>query len=740
MGRFSRTIVAIGYLVALTVLAIDATLVYASLMTITRSNRLVDHSRQVVIQLERAFSILKDAETGQRGYLLTGRDEYLEPFRTGELALEPTLAVLRSLTSDDAPQSALSAELERLARAKMAELRTTIALRRERGLDSALEVVRTGRGRSTMSEARRVVADSRNLEDQKLTARTAASQAAVRGTLITFAVTTGLALLLLIAVSYLQRRETLEREDAAAAVRKSEAWLATILTSIGDGVIATDERGHVRLMNPVAQALTGWGQDEAAGRPMEEVFAIINEQTRQAVDSPVAAVIREGRIVGLANHTILVARDGTERPIDDSAAPIRDAMGKITGVVLVFRDVTERKQLETERARLLVAAEAARAEAEEANQAKDQFLAVLSHELRTPLNPILLATTAMLERPTPAEEVRPNLEMIRQNVNLQARLIDDLLDVMRIVRGKMPLHWEVADCHDVIQQAVQICRSEFLGKGLQLTVELAAARHFINADPARLQQVFWNLIKNSVKFTPSGGTITIQTRNSASDNPGGDRLIVTVTDSGIGIEPTLLTRIFDPFQQGESSITRRFGGMGLGLAISKGIIEGHGGLLTAQSQGKDQGTTFTIELQALPACRPPDNGRSRAARAAEPPAPACLKILLVEDEQTTLRLMARLVRALGHEVTTAGTIGSALDAERTGDFDLIISDIGLPDGSGLELMRQVVARRGRVPAIALTGYGMEEDIQRSRDAGFTAHMTKPIDFVKLEAMIRQVAS
>ena len=197
-----------------------------------------------------------------------------------------------------------------------------------------------------MDEVRRVVADSRDLEDEQLRQRTAASQAAVRGTLITFAVTTGIGLLLLIAVSYLQRLETFARQRAAAAVRKSEAWLATTLTSIGDGLIATDERGHVRLINPVAQALTGWNQVEAAGRRMEEVFAIINEQTRQPVVNPVATVIRKGKIVGLANHTVLVARDGSERPIDDSAAPIKDEAGKVSGVVLVFRDVTERKQRE----------------------------------------------------------------------------------------------------------------------------------------------------------------------------------------------------------------------------------------------------------------------------------------------------------------------------------------------------------------------------------------------------------
>jgi len=379
-------------------------------------------------------------------------------------------------------------------------------------------------------------------------------------------------------------------------------------------------------------------------------------------------------------------------------------------------------------------------EAEDANKAKDQFLAVLSHELRTPLNPILLATSAMLERPADPDELRATLEMIRQNVNLQARLIDDLLDVMRIVRGKMPLHWEVADGHRLIHQAHQISRSELFGKFLKLEFDLGAADHHVNADPARLQQVFWNLIKNAVKFTPEGGTITVRTRNQPDRGGPAGRLVVEVSDTGIGIDPEILTRIFDPFQQGETTITRRFGGLGLGLAICKGIVEAHGGTIEVESAGRDRGTTFRVGLDALPrSAIEPEEGPEEAGPPARVTFPSTLRILIVEDEPATLRLMARLIRGLGHEVATASTIAAGLATFEAGRFDLVVSDIGLPDGSGLELMRNVVARRGAVPAIALTGYGMEEDIRRSREAGFTAHLTKPIDFVKLEAMIQQIA-
>jgi CheY-like chemotaxis protein len=300
------------------------------------------------------------------------------------------------------------------------------------------------------------------------------------------------------------------------------------------------------------------------------------------------------------------------------------------------------------------------------------------------------------------------------------------------------LHSEVADCNSLIRQAVQVCRSEVLGKELRLELDLAAEHHHIAADPARLQQALWNLLKNAVKFTPEGGSVTIRTRNAADRGAPGARLIVEVSDEGIGIAPEFLPLIFDPFQQGETTVTRDHGGLGLGLAISRGIVEAHGGTLTAESAGRGRGATFRMELRAISEPKAQDNRRpTREVRAAV--AGSGRRILLVEDEQATLRLMAWLLRGAGHRVTAAGSISSAMEAVQAGDFDLVISDIGLPDGSGLELMRRAVARRGAVPAIALTGYGMEEDIRRSREAGFTAHLTKPIDFAKLESMIRQVA-
>ena len=515
---------------------------------------------------------------------------------------------------------------------------------------------------------------------------------------------------------------------------ESDRLLVT-LASIGDAVIATDDRGRVTIINAVAETLTGWSAADASGRPLGEVFAIVCEDTGLPVEDPVARVLREGTVVGLGNHTALIRRDGAALPIEDSAAPILATDGRILGTVLVFRDVSNSRRAMEERERLLI-------EAQAANAAKTQFLAVLSHELRTPLNPILLETSALLERDgdLTTDELRATLEMVRRNVRLQARLIDDLLDVTRIGRGKLSLYVETTDCHRLIELALEISRraKDVSAREPRVRLRLEAAAHYVKADPARLQQVFWNLLSNAIKFTPEWGSVTVRTRNEPGED--GPRIVIEVADEGIGIEPEMLDRIFDPFQQGADSLHRRFGGVGLGLAVCKGIVDAHGGTITAESRGRGRGATFRVLLATAAASVETGGEGARGGPAKGHGAETRLKVLLVEDEPDTLRVMTRLMRELGHTVVPADCLSAAEKAIDSDRFDLIVSDVGLPDGSGLDLMRQVVARHGPVPAIALTGYGTEEDVRRSREAGFLAQLTKPVDFAKLEALMREVAS
>jgi HAMP domain-containing protein/nitrogen-specific signal transduction histidine kinase len=357
------------------------------------------------------------------------------------------------------------------------------------------------------------------------------------------------------------------------------------------------------------------------------------------------------------------------------------------------------------------------------NLAKDQFLAMLSHELRTPLTPVLASALELENEPDVREDVRESLQMIRRNVELEARLIDDLLDLTRIDRGKVQLNFEVVDAHTLVHNALEICQPEINRKHLRPSLSLNAQKMHMRADPARLQQIFWNLINNAVKFTPPNGQITITTTNDS-----GGKLAVEVADTGMGIEPESLPRIFDAFEQGGRT---QSGGLGLGLAISKTLVEAHKGTITAESAGQNQGSKFTlvfptcdrVETQIAPVL-------SRTSAERQP-----MRILLVEDHEDTNRALTTLLRRRGYHVQSALTFQSALDLGAKCQFDVLISDLGLPDGSGIDLIQKLSVKPPL--GIALTGFGMEKDIRKSREAGYQHHLVKPIDLNKLDSLIQE---
>ncbi|MGV3663303.1 MAG: PAS domain-containing protein [Prosthecobacter sp.] len=388
-----------------------------------------------------------------------------------------------------------------------------------------------------------------------------------------------------------------------------------------------------------------------------------------------------------------------------------------------------------ERARVTHSLARAKEAAEAANRAKDNFLAALSHELRTPLTPVLMAAEDLCDDPALPQAMHETMCMMRRNITLEARLIDDLLDLTRIARGKFSLRLQEGDAHALMDLALEIVREDAQSKQQSIEVDLIASHTRLQCDPARLQQVFWNLFKNAVKFTPAGGRIHIR----SFDEP--DRVVVEVTDTGIGIEADALERIFLPFEQAATSPEHRFGGLGLGLSISKAIVEMHGGTITASSQGLDRGATFRVELPASPM---PDIAVEEPPSSAAPPAqtpadPAALRLLVVEDHEHTLDILSRLLRRAGHAVVTASTVAAAKELAATHTFDLVISDIGLPDGTGNDLMESLHAQHG-LRGIALTGYGMEEDERRARESGFVAHLTKPVDFAQLRRTLAQAAA
>ena len=833
----------LGAIVLLAAVVFFAWIVFRNTRSLIADTRAVERTRTLIGELEATLSTIKDAETGQRGYLLTGDPGYLDPYNRAVAAVRGHIDRLEALTHNNPAQQQVLRELQDLSRRKLDELAETIRVHDAGDTAGALKIVESGAGKAIMDRTRATVDAMHRQEFSLLTERTLQVERAARqatgAALLTAACFVGL----LIAFLLIVREDLLGRARAEGAARDSEERLRTTLRSIGDAVLATDGDGRIAFLNPVAERLTGWPADDAAGKTVEEVFRIVNETTRAEVESPVRRVIREGTVVGLANHTVLLARDGREIPIADSGAPILDGAGKLTGVVLVFRDISELRRAErgtlrlaalvasanyaivgettdnvitdwnpgaealfgfaasemtglkmsalappgdldptpkatadllagrpvsefevrrrtkdgrwldtavtlspirddegrvvgisrmirdvTERRRQSRELEEARFQAEEANTAKDRFLATLSHELRTPLTPVMASVQRLERRPDLVPGMAESLAMIRRNVELEARLIDDLLDLTRIVRGKVEIERAPLDLHAVLSTVSQNALSEFYARGVRLQSDLGAKEHFCQGDGARLQQVFWNLLKNSAKFTPSGGDVSLRT-----ENPEPGRIRVEVSDTGQGIREDLIPKIFEAFEQGDVTAVRRAGGLGLGLAIARSLVSLHGGVITAASEGEGRGATFAVELSttkerpipALPPALDPDRTAARRR----------MSLLVVEDDVDTAAALAALLAESGFDVRTADGLAAAKRTFAERPADVLITDVGLPDGSGLDLLEALRPMRADLHAIVLSGYGMEEDLRRSRALGFDEHFVKPINPNRLIAAL-----
>ena len=421
-------------------------------------------------------------------------------------------------------------------------------------------------------------------------------------------------------------------------------------------------------------------------------------------------------------------------------APLVDSNSAAVGAMVFASAQANRFSERSERIVASVAAQAVTGieksrlfqEVKATSEAKDQFLAMLSHELRTPLNPVMAIVSSWHGDPRVPLEMREEISIIARNIRLETRLIDDLLDFNRMINGKLKLDCEHVDIHGVIESVTDICRADLDIAGQFLEITLGATSYHVAGDAARLQQVFWNVLKNAIKFTGRAGHITIHT-----SNPAPESIRVTIRDNGRGIEPEDLGRIFGAFEQGQPQVLARYGGLGLGLAISKTFVERHGGTIVALSAGLDQGAEFVIELPltseepALPAPLPPPAAGHLPGKAAA--------ILLIEDHADTLSTLSRLLLKKGYTVVAAKNGAGAREAFAAGQFDVIISDLGLPDCSGLELMSEFRSQRA-TPAIALSGYGMEADVRNCFAAGFTSHLTKPIDFGDLLSAVNHLTA
>jgi PAS domain S-box-containing protein len=679
-----------------------------------------------------------------------------------------------------------------------------------------------------------------------------------------------------------------------AKVIQSEEQIRTTLNSIGDAVIAIDGQGFVTRMNRVAEALTGWAAQDARGRRIEEVFVIVDEPTGLPLEDPVRQVLRDGKTRGLANHVVLLSKDGRRIPIDDSAAPIRESAGRLFGVVMVFRDttssrkaeadrmallegqnkaradaehtaaelariaeerqtfvslveqtddfigmgdldgngiylnragcrlvgispedapgtplakfhpekwwiklrdeifpavkrgegnwvgeaqlrnfrtgepidvlmnifgvrhpatgelvcyaavmrdITERKQIELEREGLLQREKAMRLQAEAAGRMKDEFLTTISHELRTPLTAIL-GWAALLRSGdvAPANAARA-LEAVERNARAQAQLVEDLLDVSRIISGKMRLDVKPVSITQVVRAAVDSIRPGADAKDIQLDVSMGAPVTGVIGDEARLQQIVWNLLCNAVKFTPRGGSIHLDVRRT-------DRMAqISIADTGEGIPSEFLPYVFDRFQQADPSTTRRHGGLGLGLAIARHLVETHGGTIEAQSAGEGRGATFIVQLpiteKPWPSVQQFDSRKSRPLGESAGPVSnvnlAGVKVLAIDDADDTRELLREILEQQGAEVRTACSAGEGYAVLGAWKPDAIVCDIGMPDEDGYSFIKKLRARPAEegadTPAIALTGYVRVEDRMRALAAGYQMFVPKPVEPRELTATV-----
>jgi PAS domain S-box-containing protein len=832
-------------------------------------------SKRVMIKLGETLEAILDAETGQRGFLITEDEQYLQPYDNAVDRIGGLLDELEAQAAADAQHDELLDGLRELTDAKLAELDAVIKRMQSEGREAAVALVKTNAGMQTMNKIRKVVKEFRETEGKAITRAEEAALASYRNGLATSIFATTAALMLVGGVVYVLQHSRRRSERASLAIQAARDDLRVTLSSIGDGVIATDEHGRVTFLNGIAEDLTGWTTADARGMGLEKVFVIINETTRATVENPAIRALREGVIVGLANHTLLINRDGSETAIDDSAAPIRGEDGRVRGVVLVFRDVAERRETERrleeaaqqrsldvrnlevalgdlrvaeERYRLameaaelgawnintqtselvgderfwrlftgsstpldyqaavdalhpddgdrVLAAIAAStdihnpapydieyrvvhpdgavrwinakgaahfrelgaqrhlvsfdgtiaditdrklneqalsrmtADLIEADRRKNEFLATLAHELRNPLAPIKNAVQLLGMSPLDPEVESLRMTMARQ-VEQLVHLIDDLMDVSRISRGKIALRKEHIELKSAVEAAVEASSTLIEENGQRLRVEYLADSLVVYADHARLTQVVSNLLNNAAKYSGAGCQIELLVRSSDGN------AIIEVRDNGIGIEPGKLESIFHMFSQLEQSLERGTAGLGIGLTLVKSFVEMHGGSVSAHSEGRGRGSVFTVTLplsmqpqSATPSIAKPTPGSARS-----------FQVLVVEDQAPLRIVLSKLLEKMGHRVE--GAAGGEEALQRFGDSkpEVVFSDISMPGMSGYELVRRLRSRPDAdgVYIVAMTGYGQATDRESALDAGFDEHMVKPADITQLQRLFDSLA-
>jgi PAS domain S-box-containing protein len=844
--KMDRYLIPLGFVAAVAIFAFTGWESYRNMTRAAEAMALQKHTYEVSKTLDEMMVRLVDAETGQRGYLLTGDETYLAPYRAAIKNIDQATSHLKDLTSDNPNQQKRIQAMEPIIKKKLAELERTIDLRREKSSIVANQVVLAGSGKGWMDEIRALASEMANAESELLRLRTQNTNESLARSSRTIAAGVFVGISVLALCFGLLARELAERKRAQEALGKSEKWFSTTLGSIGDAVIATDMSGAVTFMNSVAQSLTGWSPDDARGKSMELVFNIVNRDTRQPVENPVKKVVRERKIVGLANHTVLISKNGGEFHIEDSAAPIVTDSGEDIGVVLVFRDATELKRAgeelrqSQERSQLMVenvadyailmldqegrvvswnagaqrikgycaeeilgqhfsqfypredvergkpqhelevaAAEGrlvnegwrvrkdgstfwanvvitalrdesgslrgfgkvtrdmtesklaqealvhAKDEAERANKFKDQFLSTMSHELRTPLNAVLGFSDLLADERYGSlnERQKRYVSNIHGGGQHLLKLISDILDLSKIEAGRMDLAIQDVPIESAFSEVLSTLRP-LAEKKSQTLSQNAQAHLIVRADITRFRQMLMNLAGNAIKFTPEGGRIELEARQTNG------QIRIEVRDTGPGIPPGEQERIFQAFyrlrQSGEATE-----GTGLGLAITQRLAELHGSKLGLDSQA-GQGSCFYF---SLPAGVPTRQLRASEAKVKVSHGEAT-KVLVIEDDRDSAQVIQSYLTSSGYESLSCEQPQNA--AKMVAEFrpDVITLDLLMTPSNGWEVLLQLKRdpRTANIPVIMVS---IVDQPAIATTLGADEYLVKPVDKESLLAAVRR---
>ncbi|HYG77425.1 MAG TPA: ATP-binding protein [Planctomycetota bacterium] len=710
-------------------------------------NDWVERTDRTVAQAYDTQRLFSESQNGMRGYLLTGDPRFLEPYNDAASKISNSLALLRNSLEDGDERGHLQ-RVEKLHQQWSVFSVAQIAARREgrEYLPRLLE------GRRIMNSIRtelgRFVAQEQALRDlRSARARTAAMNLIVSTVLL--AILLGIALALFARRSIINlageytralqqtRQKAQELNASRIALHESEEQLKSLINSAMDAIISFSAADHsIRIFNQAAERMFGCAAADALGQRVEKFMPSI------PLSRPVEAA-KSAEASGSQRVMLAVRNNGERFPVEATLS--RTAAGGDNLLALIIRDVSDRVKAEAERARLLqrektarAAAENAEREALHANRAKDEFLATLSHELRTPLTAILGWVRLIRSGKLPYEKMEHGLDVIEKSTKIQADLIEDLLDVSRIVTGKLNLNLRQIMLSPVINASLEAVRPSAEAKGIRLRSMIVSSNRRVLGDPSRLQQVIWNLLSNAVKFTPRGGSIEVRMSEV------NDHIEIQVSDTGQGIAREFLPYVFDRFRQADSSSTRAKGGLGIGLAIVRYLVEAHGGTITAESKGVGQGATFTVSLPVAHTLSPrperltPVNANTEGQFGNS--TLEGLHILVVEDEPDSLDVIRMVLEQRGARVTPATSVDEALMLIEKAHPDVLISDIAMPQRDGYDLIRELRTRGETLPAAALTAFAKEEDREQALSAGFQAHMPKPVEPSELASVVADLAS